>query len=467
MNPYHGEICMMSAQFRCSTAITIASVLGAVGISATPSLGQNALHPDAKPPIKENPYISYRDPWRWTLRSQLFLTSGQVTADDPLTPNYDINEEVITTFWRPSSLELVYPIAREGGFFWSPNRDVEVRIRIDDYELFSNLKRYQRDSRNPPTEVKDSPIEQKYVPGTNAEYTFWHSKDIEGQYRQLHMEHISYVVSADTVFNQKLARQLPWPEEWAAPAQAFLEPVVDSVGLPIPEDADEIIAELVEFWVGEGIDPKSGSQLDVVKFLTGKVIEYFVYKGPATEFPLRTTAGGRPEFVVTSNTWGGQVVRPAHEVALDPGGTRHDLAVLLTSVLRSVGVPARTVICINEYEPDQLLNTVSMVEFAMYDEERDQTFWVPIDVDRVRLSGARASQYEREWLYFGSHDELSHMVPISYYFHPPARYQSYDLPLLFGVRSVDDNHPLPNYLIQSLLVEPIMTPVSGNERRDP
>ena len=68
---------------------------------------------------------------------------------------------------------------------------------------------------------------------------------------------------------------------------------------------------------------------------------------------------------------------------------------LLVSVLREVGVPARTVICIDQEEQDPLLNTVSLVEFAMHDPQRDITFWVPIDVDRVRVSGARSSQYQR------------------------------------------------------------------------
>ena len=456
---------MMKMRIRIAPAFTLAATLFVYMFNGSATLAQLANHPDATPPVPDNPYISYADPWRWTLRSQLFLTSGQILSDDPGTPGRTINERVITSFWQPSSLELVFPVVREGGFYWSPNRDIEIRLRLDDHEIFSNLERYRRHGQQSenPIDAPDSPIEHKFVPETNAEYTFWHASDLHDEYRQLHMEHISYVVSAETVFNEKLARQLPWPEEWSPAAQAFLEPVVDTVGAPVPEDADDIIDELVEFWVGEGIDPQSGSQLDVVKFLTGKVVEYVAVRGPATEFTTRTSAGGRKEFFVTTNAWGGHVVRPAHVVAKEPGGTRHDLAVLLTSVLRSVGVPARTVICVDEDEPDRLLNTVSIVEFAMYDPERDLTFWVPIDVDRVRLNGARASQYQRNWMYFGTHDELSHMIPVAYYFHPPARYQSYGLPLLYGIRSVDETRPLPEYLIQTLVVEPIMTPVRGGE----
>ena len=35
-----------------------------------------------------------------------------------------------------------------------------------------------------------------------------------------------------------------------------------------------------------------------------------------------------------------------------------------------------------------------MVEFAMYDPGLELTFWVPIDVDKLRLNGKRSSQFQ-------------------------------------------------------------------------
>lgn len=457
--------------YRHRSARTIGATLAlsmCIAGASSQAWAQNASHPDAKPVVPDNPYISYRDAWRWDIRTQLFLNSANITADNPSTPGRNYNEEVITTLWTPREVELVLPVVREGGFYWSPNTDVEVDIRLDDVDLYgggSNQRFRQNGAPDAPVVGKDVAITQKFVEGTNAEYTHWQSGDIDGRYRQLHVIHNSHIVSADTVFNDQLARQLPWPETWSPETQAFLTPVVDTVGAPVHDDAEETIAQLVEFWIGEDIDPKSGPQLDVVKFLTGKVIEYFTIRGQGTEFTQRTTAGGRPSFVVSSNTWGGFIVRPADAVAREPSGSRHDLAVLLTSVLRSAGVPARTVICIDQQETDPLLNTVSMVEFAMRDPDRDLTFWVPIDIDRVRVSGARSSQYQRKWLYFGTHDRLSHMIPIAYYFHPPARYQSFEMPLLYGIRSVGDVNTIPDYMIQALLVDTINTPATGNDRR--
>lgn len=426
---------------------------------------QSSAHPDAKPVLPDNPYISFRDPWRWDLNAQLFLSSGNVIGDDPQIAGRNNSERVITTQWRPDHIELVYPVVREGSFYWSPNREVQVSIRLDDVEIGNMGSRNVQpnlDQRDAPAAGQNAPYTQKFVQGTFAEYTHWDSGSIPGMYRQLHLRHVSHIVSADTIFNDDLARKLPWPPKWSPEIAAYLTPVVESVGEPINKDANETIETLLKFWIGQDTDPRAGSQLDVVKFLTGKVIEYFTIRGQATEAARRTTSGGRSAFVVTSNNWGGFIVRPADAVAKAPQGSRHDLAVLLTSVLRSAGIPARSVICIDERIEDPLLNIVSLVEFAMYDPERDMSFWVPIDIDRVRVSGGRSSQFKRKWLYFGTHDELHNLIPIAYFFHPPARYRAFNLPMLYGIRSTGTKNTLPNYMIQSLLVDPMMTSITGS-----
>ena len=100
-----------------------------------------------------------------------------------------------------------------------------------------------------------------------------------------------------------------------------------------------------------------------------------------------------------------------------------------------------------------------MVEFAMYDPKLDLTFWVPIDIDKLRLNGRRSSQFKQTWLYFGTHDELHDYIPIAYYFHPPASYRAFDLPAFYGVKSSGE---LPEYVIQSLLIDPMVSPVSSS-----
>lgn len=463
-----------------ATLTLIATLHAVLGVLAPATASaQVSSHPDAKAPLPENPYMSFREPWRWDLRAQLFLKPGYVLADDPNTPGRGYNERIYTMLWQPRQIELVYPVVREGGFYWSPNTTVDASIRLDDVELHALNNRPGRlglNAPDAPVVVPNLTIEQKFAPGTYAEYSSWRSGDILGEYRQLHLIHTSHIVCADTVFNDDLARQLPWPQQWTPEAAAYLTPVVESVGAPVNDDAQETIETLLKYWIGEDASPSDASQLDVVKYLTGKVIEHFTIRGQATEYARGSTNRGgtssspsrvdRPSFVVSGNTWGGFIARPADVIAKAPQGSRNDLATLLTSVLRSAGIPARTVICINKLEEDPLLNTVSLVEFAMHDPERDLTFWVPIDVNRVRLTGGRSSQFRRKWLYFGSHDELSHMIPIAYFFHPPASYRAFDLPMLYGIRSTSDSpRDLPGYMIQSLLIEPIVTPIRGGEAR--
>lgn len=438
-------------------------VLLGVATLVSPARAQNSAHPDAQPVLPENPYLSQRNPWRWDIKAQLFLSAANVLGSHT-EPRGRVFDDIISTNWDTENIELVYPVVREGSFYWSPNKDVDVSVRLDDLDV-GEIRRRDWTTRyrtKPPVDIQDAHIERKYIEGTYSEYTYWNSTGIEGRYRQMHLIHTSHIVVADTVFDDKLARQLPWPQAWGQVARAYLTPIVDSTGAPVAEDADETIRTLLDFWIDDN-DPRSTNELDLVKYLTGKVVEYVTIRGQSTEFPLRTTGGGRPALAVSSNAYGGFIVRPADEVARDPSGSKHDLATLLTAVLRSAGVPARTVICIDQEIEDPLLNVVSMVEFAMYDPQRELTFWVPIDVDRVRLTGGRSSQFARAWLYFGTHDRLHNYIPVAYYFHPQASYKAYNLPDLYGIRRLSpDTRPMPEYMIQSLLIDPMVSPATAN-----
>tara|TARA_R110002072_G_scaffold42064_21_gene118882 strand:- start:149767 stop:151119 length:1353 start_codon:yes stop_codon:yes gene_type:complete len=414
-----------------------------------PAMAQNSAHPDAKSPLVENPYIKHTDPWRYDIRSQLFLRWGDryVRGNRTGIQEDSYDEHLETVSWPIDDLEIIFPVVREGAFYWSPNRSVDASIRADDFTQHPDPK-------------------QLYTKGTNAEYSDWQwTSEIEDQLiTQFHIIQTTRIVVADTVFDEKKARLLAWPEGWDEQASSFLTPIVDSVGQEVAPDADESIATIVSFWLEEN-DPKSISQLDLVKYITGKVIEHVEVRSPPAELPKRSGFrnsraynGADPVMFSTSSNWAGFVVRPADEVARDPKGTKHDLATLLCAALRSVGVPARTLLCVNDQDQDILESFVSMVEFAMYDPDLELTFWVPIDVDKLRLNGKRSSQYKQWWNYFGTHDELSHYIPVAYYFHPPASYRAYDLPALYGLRS---SSPMPKYAVQSLLIDPMVSTVTA------
>lgn len=405
-------------------------------LGTTQAVAQSASHPEAKSPLPENPYLKHSDPWRWDIRTQIFLRAGVYFYNDRSTSRDFTTERVESVWWEMKDMEVIFPTAREGGFYWSPNTDVSASIRAGDFERETTQKRM-------------------FTKDTKAEYTLWRS-DVEESVHQIHIIHTSHVVVADTVFDHTKAQHLPWPAEWSDDAKRFLTPVVDSVGQELVPDAEDTVRTLLNYWV-ENKDPKMLSELDLVKYLTGKVIEHVQIRSPPAEFSTRSGNRIRGANFAGGTAISGFVVRSADLVAREGDGTKHDLATLLTSVLRSAGVPARTVLCMNQVEDDELEKMVSMVEFAMHDPINDLTFWVTIDVDRLRLNGKRASQYKQWWNYFGTNDELSNYVPISYYFHPPASYRAYDLPALYGIRS---SSPLPEYVIQSVIIDPMVSPVS-------
>jgi len=403
----------------------------------TGSHAQSASYPGSKSPLPDNPYLKNADPWRWDIRTQIFLRAGVRYFNNPGDRNGTYSTGVDSARWPIADLDVIYPVVREGGFYWSPNKAVSVSIRADDLKITPKPARV-------------------FTKGTKAEYTLWRS-DIRQEIHQIQLTHISHIVSSDTIFDQTKARQLAWPDKWNDEATSWLTPVVESVGKKVPADAADKVKELLDLWVDHH-DPKEINEVDLAKFLTGKVIEHVQVRTPPAEFSTRSGNRFSAAAFVGAATWSGFVVRPANEVARTPAGSKHDLATLLTGIFRSAGIPARTVLCVNQSNDDVLEKMVSMVEFAMYDPVRDLTFWVPVDVDRLRLNGKRASQYKQWWNYFGTNDELNNYVPVAYYFHPPASYRAYDLPALYGIRSKSE---LPGYVIQSLLIDPTVSLVSA------
>jgi transglutaminase-like putative cysteine protease len=426
--------------------VLVAMICALIGLVPSIASAQVPTHPDAQSPLPENPYLKHQDAWRWDIVSQVLIRAGVEIYYEPGLPMNGQSENARSIRWPMKDIEVIFPVARSGGHYWSPNDKVSVSIRAGDF-------------KREPEQVR------LYTKQTGLEYTMWRS-DIELDVHQIHMTHTSHIVVSDTVFDEKLARQLPWPDTWNEQAEVFLAPVVDSVGDELPPDTEATIKKLLDFWT-EDQDPKDISQLDFVKFITGKVIEHVLVRTPPVEFSTRGGNRLSPVAFSAGTVLSGFIVRDAELVAREPEGSKHDLATLLTSILRSAGIPARTLICLDMNQGGQrdlLEQYVSLVEFAMYDPERDLTFWVPIDVDRLRLNGRRSNLYLQPWNYFGTHDELNDYVPLAYYFHAPASYLAYDLPGLYGIRS---SSPLPEYAIQSISIDPQVSTVSAKDLYPP
>ncbi len=408
-----------------TTLISLTVVL-VCSLGTSTASAQSMSHPDSISPLKPNPYLRHDDPWRWDVRAQVFLRHGIITY-----ANGEYREQ-LSSSWRLNNFEYIFPLVRQGGHYWSPNEEIETSFRIDDTIFQPEPKILQ-------------------TPGSGAPYVWWKSNLQDYKVYQLHFTQTSHIVAADTIFNEELAKQIPWPQHWLPEAQGFLTPLIDPIGEPyIDVRGQDQLLRLVDKWL-EGNDPKTIDQVTLAKFLTGKVIEHVrVTRGnsifsPTVATPRFQESNPANGLSLTGNfstypqsSWSGFYVRSADQVALDPSGSVLDLSTMLTSVLRSVGIPARTVVCYNMYSYANSVDDIitAMVEFALYDQKNDQILWIPIDTKLLLDNGRRSTLYKQNWDYFGSHNLLRFYVPLAYYFHPPVNYSAYGFPALYGFKTM-------------------------------
>jgi len=138
------------------------------------------------------------------------------------------------------------------------------------------------------------------------------------------------------------------------------------------------------------------------------------------------------------------------------------MTLLLTSVFRAAGLPARSVIGVDD-EGSGTDRARSWTEFALYDSDLDLTVWIPVEIDQLRRRGASTANYKQPWKFFGTHDELHAIAPVSFYFHPPAAYQSFQVPALYGIRS---DAELPYFAEQIITFGINRKPVRGGQQPD-
>lgn len=277
------------------------------------------------------------------------------------------------------------------------------------------------------------------------------------------------LITCETEFNQKAAWDLPWPEQFPSDATPWLtrDPVFDKDS----ETDGDLVAELLNKWTG-GNDPRQIPPVQLAKFLTGKVLEHVRTnvnntRPPLAAPPVLRVGTARPQLtyqdrdvVTMRGMFGGMLVKNAANVVTDRVGSEHDMTNLLTAMLRRVGIPARTVIGIDKEETGLNDRIKSWVEFAMVAPDVEGVIWVPVDVEELKGSGRNARNWEQEWKHFGTSDVLRDTMPIAFHFHPPANYQSYVLPALFGIQN---DGPLPAIGLQAVSYEVNSVPNRGGQ----
>jgi hypothetical protein len=55
-----------------------------------------------------------------------------------------------------------------------------------------------------------------------------------------------------------------------------------------------------------------------------------------------------------------------------------------------------------------------------------------VDVVKLRKTSNRPAALDRPWKYFGTNDQLDHILPFAFHFHPPTDVVSYGSPGFWG-----------------------------------
>ncbi|MEO1512607.1 MAG: hypothetical protein AAFU70_11070, partial [Planctomycetota bacterium] len=72
------------------------------------------------------------------------------------------------------------------------------------------------------------------------------------------------------------------------------------------------------------------------------------------------------------------------------------------------------------------------VEFYLHDQATRTGGWIPADPARLREMSSRAPNLDRDWPFFGTHDELEYRAPFAFHAHPPTSVRAYGAPAFWG-----------------------------------
>jgi hypothetical protein len=410
----------MQSDWQGVMAIGAMFMCAAVGSGAVP----------VEPPV--NAWLSYESPQAWTARVQVDV----MAFEDSTVNSIEIQS------WEIDTLAMIFPLITETSAAVGDPGSVKSEFRVGGRaysDEFTVIDGYQ----------------------SGASYARW---DAEGLSR---VRRVTVVVepsvrSWETTLDEEKAGRVGWPEgDWPTAARSTFDPQygVEFVGDEEPTYA--AVDRLLERWTG-GNDPKSIQPLVLAKFLAGKVQETVQPTGSGLRGQQTSRRRGFQGFAVQGM-----------EATLRSGrGSPFDMVAALAGVYRRAGLPARTVIGLREYDPydtnDVTENELegesglhAYVEFFLYDEASGDQGWIPVDILQLRRNGSRAQPLEREWAFFGTHDELDYFIPLSLHFHPPTTVRAYGSPGLWGwfVTPVT-----PAMAFQKLTFASYNTPVRGGQQ---
>lgn len=398
--------------------------------------------PQKSEPLKDNQIMKYENSKDFIVSARVFLypDSGLIGRDQ-------------FAGWTYTDFTLVMPYVTESGTSWlTSSTETSVIAAIALNGAPANL----------------DTIPTRTVPGTSASYA---TLNVPGTVSFSAAEAMIAVkvTAVETEFDDEAAWNLPWAEAGSLGGWLQRDAVYDQ---PLKDGTDPI-QMMLDRWT-EGNDPKQIPPVQLAKYLTANVLDHMRATGSNRRTPLGRSASSLVWRIndddgtfsgatvrTPQNLVGGFVVQNAGNAIQAKAGSEHDLANVLTAVFRCAGLPARTVIGVDN------LNTgddevKSWVEFAIRAPDVDEPIWVPVDVWELESDGRSTRNWEQPWKHFGSTDELRNVPPIAYHFHPPANYRSYSLPALFGIQS---DAELPDFGVQAVDFEVNGAPKRGGQPR--
>jgi len=370
-----------------------------------------------KPPTEPGPYLERVDEQRdYTLSVSLDIKSDRSDARDG-------NGQPVIGQFKFDSLAMVFPIVPNTSNANILERSILGTLKIDDREMTDTK----------PALLANQLAGKLYHSGTRL--LRFNTED-PATCRRIRLDFTLQMSLWKTKFNETEAMTVPWPTgPWPATAAATLEPqmFIDFEGSREPNgalqafyDTDQLNA-LVKQWTNG--DPKKVKPVTLAKYIAGKMISEFQFSGQGLQF-LRTsqlqgfTLQGVPETIKRRR------------------GSDFDLCSVLVAVYRNAGLPARIVIGLddglaggqkNVFTGDQTTQELCCwVEFCLYDEAKNTLNWIPVDIKGMKGGSSRPGPLERPWAFFGSSEEMDHMAPLAFGFHPPTTVESYGAPALWG-----------------------------------
>lgn len=406
--------------------------------------------------LQEGPYLVREMPKEWVIRSSVRISAqppGQGASILALPPGKQRDENAVnlggSAGFKFETMTIVFPIApATAGAV--PHEDAEITgwLKVDDREV---AKRPVMTAGGPQNYLSRLARFSTQVGSASNEVPNGYAKQIE---MQVEVPMTCY----RTKFDERSAWDVPWPKnDWPAAVKKVFQPqVYVETWYDGQAFNQELIKQAVKRWAGD--DPKQLMPVELAKTIAAGVVQDIQPSGDSKS-------------VLRTGELQGFLLDGVEQTLTNGRGTEFDLACVLTAAYRSAGLPARLVLGVEGEDVDRKFlekksgkgKLRAWTEFALYDEANSTLNWIPVDIAKIRKQSSRPQPVKNTWKYFGTHEDLNVIAPISLNFHPQTSVISYSVPGLWGWQ-VTPAPPVEAY--QAIAFDAYRGSVRGGEKNN-